>query len=106
MGADADAAQPAVHALDRPTLVVAAQRNFAREETQFHGFSEDKLYRRTLFLKCDHWRHHFGRRRGRSRNGDESVIRSLVIKQLQLNTPFTTRFTVDAALNHDLFYNV
>jgi len=100
------------------------QRFFEREaQTEFQGFSEDALYRRTLFLKCDHWRSHFGRQRGRSRNGDESVIRSVVIKELQYNTPFTTRFknfisncirddpqrrirSVDEALKHDLFYNV
>ena len=94
----------------------------SRDE-EFGGFDEHQIYKETLYLKCEHWRRHFRRRNGVSTNGDESVIRSLVVRELQYNTPYTTRFknfisnvirddakrrisSVEAAMNHDLFYNL
>merc|ERR1712173_97942 len=63
------------------------------EEEEYFGFSEGEVYRHTLDLKCQHWRQHFLRKNGVSGyNGDESFIRSIVIKELQYKTPYTTRF--------------
>ena len=98
------------------------ENEFSDEE--FFGFSESEVYKHTLDLKCQHWRKHFLRSNGVSQyNGDESSIRSIVIKELQLKTPYTTRFknfisnlirddkerrisSAQNAINHDLFYNV
>eukprot|EP01084_Bolivina_argentea_P266816 452724_1 len=106
-------------------MLIDNYKQHEREENdQFYGFTEYDIYAQTLRLKCEYWRKHFKRRNGVSDyNGDESSIRSIVIKSLQYKTPYTTRFknfisniirdnpkkrisTVDAAIGHDLFYNI
>ena len=104
--------------------LITNYNQYQQDSQQFNGFTDYDIYAQTLRLKCNYWRQHFSRNNGISRyNGDESIIRSIVIKELQYKTSYTTRFknfisnlirdnpqkrisNVDNAINHDLFYNV